>query len=509
MKKTQVADYVVVGGGSAGCIMAACLASGGASVVLLEAGGTDRRPDVSLPLGVVGLYATANWKYPMAPDPSKNGEEGAFASGRILGGSGSINAMVYVRGRRSDYDGWAAAGGEGWSYDEVLPHFKAIESWVGGADEYRGGTGPIDVSWCGHHHELDDAFIEAAVDAGHDLNPDPNGHNQLGVARTQVNQRRGLRCSSAKGFLRGWPRHQRPEVLTRKTVSRILVEGGRAVGVECEDRIVRAREEVILSAGAVGSPALLLRSGIGPGGRTLDLPGVGENFQDHLAVTQHWAAKVPTINTMGPIRAAKAVGSLVASGTGALTTTPFEAQLFTDDFQVAISPVLYTLDPVKGRAKLERKDAFTVYTVLMHPEGRGRIGLQDGRPILDHARLGDSGDVRKLLEGADLAKELIESPTMRGLAGAYLDDNGLDGAAWLATTEDTISHGVGSCRMGVDDMAVVDPELRVRGLEGLRVVDASVMPTLPSGNTNAPTMMIAHRAADLVLRASSGSTARD
>jgi choline dehydrogenase len=273
------------------------------------------------------------------------------------------------------------------------------------------------------------------------------------------------------------------------------------VGVECDGRIVRARHEVILSAGAIGSPALLLRSGVGPGGRTLDLPGVGENFQDHLVVPQHWAAKVPTINTMGPVRAARAAGSLATKGTGALSTTPFEAQLFTDDFQIAISPVRYSLDPVKGRASLKRTDAFTVYTVLMHPKGRGRVELRAGRPVVDFARLSSGDDVSKLLEGTDLARQLIESQSaMRGIAGANLDDNGLEGAAWLASAEASIFHAVGTCRMGADDMAVVDPQLRVHGIDGLRVVDASVMPSLPSGNTNAPTMMIAHRGADLVLQ---------
>src|SRR3954452_11075771 len=266
MNAEDAADYVVVGAGSAGSIIASRLASAGASVIAVEAGGTDRRPDVALPLGIISLYATANWKYPTAAEPSKDGETGAFASGRIVGGSGSINAMVYARGRRADYDGWASAGATGWSYRDVLPYFKALETWVDGPDEYRGGSGPIAVSWCGHHHEVDDAFIQAAVDAGHRLNPDPNGRDQPGVARTQVNQRRGFRSSSGREFLGRLPREQRPRVLRRSTVTRVIVEHGRAVGIQIGGRVIRARQEVVLCAGAIGSPTLLINGGIAAGG---------------------------------------------------------------------------------------------------------------------------------------------------------------------------------------------------------------------------------------------------
>jgi choline dehydrogenase len=408
--------------------------------------------------------------------------------------------MVYVRGRRSDYDGWAAADGcEGWGYDDVLPYFKAIERWVGGADDYRGDSGPISVSWCGHHHRINDAFIEAATNSGHVLNPDPNGRNQLGVARSQVNQHRGFRVSSARAYLHSASPQARPQLWKRTAVSRVVFDRGRAIGVECGGRIIRARREVVLSAGVIGSPTLLLRSGIGPAGKEADLPGVGENFQDHLVTEQNWSSKIPTVNTLGPIDAARAIASLLRDGTGPLAATPFEAQLFTNDFQIAVTPLHYQLDRTTGRTSLRRVDAFTVFTVLLHPATRGRVRLQRDRPIVELARLGDAGDVRKLLDGSELARDLVESqPAMRVVAGANISGS-MTGRPWLEGREGSIYHGVGTCRMGADEMSVVDSNLRVRGVTGLRVVDASVIPTLPSGNPNAPTMMVAHRAADLII----------
>jgi choline dehydrogenase len=494
------ADYVIVGAGSAGSIVASRLAASGAEVIVIEAGGTDRRPDVFVPFGMISLYATANWRYATLPDPSKDHRRSAFAAGRIVGGSGSINAMVFNRGRAEDYDSWAAKGAQGWSYADVLPHFRAIERWVDGADKYRGASGPIGVSWCGHDHPLDSAFIDAAVDAGHTRNPDQNGRSQLGVARCQVNQWRGLRSSSSRAYLRGLPKVQRPRVMTRTRVDRVVVEAGRATGVECGRWRVRAREAVILSTGAIGTPALLLNSGIGPAGSVLDLPGVGRNLQDHLVVPQHWESKVATINTMGAVDAVRAVGSLTSKGKGPLTTTPFEAQLFTDEFQVAISPIRYALDPVRGRASIQRRSAFTVYTVLLHPETRGEVRLRGSVPVIDLPRLGDRSDVGNLVRGASMTRELIgSSSAMQGLAGRQLDDRGTDDLEWLAQAESSIYHAVGTCRMGADNDSVVDPQLRVHGIDGLRVVDASVMPTITAGNTNAPTMMIAHRAAGLLL----------
>lgn len=495
---TFEADYVIVGAGSAGSVLASRLSSAGADVILIEAGGTGRRPDVAFPPGIVSLFQTANWKYATAPDPSKDGAAAPFASGRLVGGSGAINAMVYVRGRRADYDGWAANGCEGWSYDEVLPHFKAIETWVGGPDDHRGGTGPISVDWCGHDHEIDRAFIAAAIQAGFNHNPDQNGASQLGVSRSQVNQRRGMRSHSAKAFLYALPRDRRPHLMKKTCARRVVIEGGRATGVETDRGLVRARREVILSSGAIGTPALLMRSGIGPDGEHADLAGVGQNFHDHLVVAQRWAASVPTMNTLGPSRAIRAAGSYLAHGNGPFTLSPFEAQLITDEFQIAVSPMQYQVDKVTGKTQLETGDGFTVYTVLMHPQARGRVHLQDGSPVIEYERLGHAEDVRRLGEGVQLAREVVAQSAMDSVrtVTARADETTL---AQLVANEESISHAVGTCRMGDDEGAVVDPELRVRKLAGLRVVDASVMPAITSGNPNAPTMMIADRAATLVL----------
>jgi choline dehydrogenase len=497
----SVFDYIVVGAGSAGSIVAARLANAGCDVAVVEAGGTDRRPDVRIPAGIGSLYGTATWKYDAAPDPSKGDVSTPFVSGRIVGGGGAVNAMVYVRGRRADYDAWAATGCAGWSYDEVLPHFKAIETWVEGGDEFRGDAGPIHVSWCGHDHEVGRGFIAATLESGFSLNPDQNGAAQLGVSRTQVNQRRGLRSHAGREVLRALPKDRRPTLITRTVAERLLLQGRRVIGVQCGDTTLRAREEVIVSAGAIGTPALLVRSGIGPEGEHHRLAGVGENFQDHLVVSQNWDSRVPTLNTLGPVDAIRAVRDFAVRGAGALTASPFEAQLFTDDFQIAITPIRYSVDKATGRTSMDRKDGFTAYTVLLHPAGRGRVRLSDGRPVVVHERLGDPADVAMLHEGADLTRDIIEmQPAMRSIRSGGEQRRILGGTSWLTHAEDSICHPVGTCRMGIDDAAVVDPELRVHGLQGVRIVDASVMPTLPSGNTNAATMMIAHRAASLLIQ---------
>ncbi len=355
-----------------------------------------RAAPIDVPTWPCPWASSRSTRRPTGSTPPRRNRAGGWEGGRLRRranrrGGQRIHQCHGLRpgGRRADYDGWAQAGATGWSYPpEVLPHFKALENWVEGPDDYRGGCGPIAVSWCGHHHEIDDAFIQAAVDAGHRRNPDPNGGaDQLGVARSQVNQRRGYRSSSGREFLHGLPPRAAPtcpDPHHRDAGDRR--ERARGRGVRVGDRVIRARQEVVLCAGAIGSAALLMNSGIAAGGSVADLPGGGgENFHDHLVVTQRWVSKVPTINTMGPVRLAKAVRAFRARGEGPLTTTPFEAQLFTEDFQIAVTPASYELSPVSGRATLKRSDAFTAYTVVMHPEGRGRVRLR-GRQTLYRVR---------------------------------------------------------------------------------------------------------------------------
>ena len=504
MKHPPVADYVVVAAGSAGSIIATRLASAGASVILVEAGGTDRRPDVALPLGIVTLYATANWKYPTAPEPGKEGQTSAFASGRIIGGSGSINAMVYARGRRS------RLRRSGRSRREWVVPPRCAPPLQGAGDL---GQAPMNIA-------ADPAPSRCPV-----VRPPPRDRRRLhrgrrrGRPSTQSGSERfgsngggpypGEPAARASQFVwsripRPCPPRAAPAGPTRSTVTRVVVEHGGAVGIQIGGRVIRARQEVVLCAGAIGSAALSINSGIAAGGGVANLPGVGENFHDHLVVTQGWASKVPTINTMGAVRAAKALREFIARGEGALTTTPFEAQIFTDDFQIAVSPVRYEIYPVTGRVKGEALRR--LHGVHGADASRGsRSGPHEGRQTGDRVRPPRPARGRaKTVGGRGATRDLVESqPAMRGVTGANLSPTGDHARRRSSSAESSIYHVVGTCRREPDDMSVVGPDLRVHGINGLRVADASVTPAISSGNTNAPTMMIAVRAVDLILGAAS------
>ncbi len=525
-------DYVVVGGGSSGSVVAGRLAAAGADVLVLEAGGTDRRPDVLVPAGVVSVYRSRNWKYVPEPDPSRNGSVEAWAAGRILGGGGSINATVFVRGNRADYDGWAAGYGcAGWDYESVLPYFKRMETWAGGADEYRGGSGPIDVGFHTMEHAGNDAFLAAAQEAGHPFVADYNGARQDGVGVVQVNQKRGVRSQASRRYLRAGVAGNNVTVRTHAYVHRIVLQGDRAIGVEYEHdgerKLARARREVILSAGSLSSPKVLMVSGIGPAeelGRVgvevlHDLPGVGANLQEHPAVMQRWCANVPTLNTMKFGDAARAVVQYARSGTGLLAATVFHIQVMhhtssspeVPDAQIAFANFATIRERGDdGILKVEpsREQGFLVSTLFLHPRSRGRIRLRSAspadRPVIEHQLVGDAADLADLLEGMEEGRRIMTQPAMTGLIGGMFppERECRSPTDWEALVRENVTYGahpVGTCRMGSDELAVVDPELRVRGIRGLRVVDASIMPTLTTGNTNAPSMMIGEKAADLIL----------
>jgi choline dehydrogenase len=528
--RSETYDYIVVGGGSAGSIVAARLAESGASVLLLEAGGTDRRPDVVVPAGIVTAYATANWKYAPEPDPSRNGAVDAWPGGRILGGGGSINATVFVRGNRADYDGWAADGAKSWDYDSVLPTFKAMEHWVGGADAYRGDRGRIWVEPHTNAHPANEAFRAAAQAAGHPAIADYNGADQLGVGHVQVNQRRGVRSSASREYLRRGKGPQ-PTIRLHAYAHRIVLRNGRAVGVEYRWHkklaLATARAEVLVCTGSLRSPQLLMLSGIGPAQHLHtqgievrhDLPGVGSNLQEHPAVMQRWNSKIPTINTIGARDGLGMMWEYARHRTGGLAATVFHEQVMhrtehagvAPDAQIAFANFATTREIDSNGAmkvKPSKENGFLVATLFLHPRGRGQIELRgpdpQARPVIRHELLGNAEDLRDLLAAMAEARRIMATEPVAALVDGMFSPERecTDAASWERFVRENVTYGahpVGTCRMGSDDGAVVDPELRVRGVERLRVIDASVMPSLPSGNTNAPTMMIAERGAGFVL----------
>jgi choline dehydrogenase len=527
------ADYVVIGGGSSGSVVAGRLAAAGAEVVVLEAGGTDRRPDVVVPAGVISAYRKLNWRYVPEPDPSRNDTVEAWAAGRVLGGGGSINATVFVRGNRADYDHWAAQGATGWDYDSVLPRFKRMESWVGGASEFRGGDGPIGVAFHSIEHPANDAFLESAVGAGHARNDDYNGASQDGVGVVQVNQRRGRRSQSSKEYLRRLAPAARCTVRTQALVRRIVLEGTRAVAVEYSHKgrmnVVRARHEVILSAGALASPKVLMLSGIGESVELervgieplVTIPGVGANLQEHAAAMQRWRANFHTINHLNVRDIARAVVAYARDGRGLLAATVFHVQVMhrTDpsleapDIQLAFANFATTRERGDdGILKVQphEDEGVLVSTLMLHPRSRGRVRLRsafpEDPPVIEHALLGDAGDLHALMAGMAEGRRIMRHAPIADMVGECFEPERSchDDQQWIEHLRDNATYGahpVGTCRIGPPGDGVVDAELRVHGVDHLRVVDASVMPTLPSGNTNAPAMMIGELAADVILAA--------
>ncbi|MDB5522938.1 MAG: glucose-methanol-choline oxidoreductase [Rhizobium sp.] len=530
-------DYVIVGAGSAGCVLAEALTRDGRSTVaIVEAGGSDRRFFVQMPLGYGKTFydRTINWNYMAEPDPGLNGQRDYWPRGKILGGSGSLNAMVWIRGDRRDYDGWAAEGNPGWAWRDVFPVFKSLEHNEAGADEWRGHGGPLHITDASRRqHPLTDRFIKAGVEAGFAFNRDFNGPSQEGVGIYQLNTKDGWRMSASKAFLKPALKRQNLRLFKRTQATRILLEGRRARGIEImragRRMVLAARREVILAAGALNSPQLLQLSGIGPAAhlRSLgvevmtDSPAVGHHMQDHLGINYVFKASVPTLNEVlrpwwGKLRAGMEFllagqGPLSLSlnqGGGFVKSRPELERPDTQLYMQAIS----TFTAQKGTRPLLEPDPFPGYAIGMsscRPETRGTCLIRSADPFDPPAiranAYGTDADIGHMLDGVKVIRRIASQPSLADITVEELAP-GANVTSDEALIEDfrdrsgTVYHPCGTARMGADiTVGVVDARLRVHGVEGLRVADASVFPFVISGNTNAPVMMVAAKAASMIL----------
>ena len=519
-------DYIIVGAGSAGCVLAHRLSEKpNTRVLLLEAGGRDWNPFIHMPAGLAKLaqFGSVNWGYYTEPEAALGERRLYWPRGKVLGGSSSINAMCYIRGHAADYDAWARAGNPGWSFKQLLPYFRRAEHHVNGEDKWHGGSGPLCVENLAHHNPLSDVFIEAAITAGHPPNTDFNAGQQLGFGLYQVNQKHHRRCSTASSYLKQARGRSNLVIRTGALTERLCLDGTRVSGVHYRRRgklyTAHATQDTILCGGAINSPQLLMLSGIGPvrdlhqhGIRGIvDLPGVGQNLQDHLDICLIDRARSNiTYDHTNDVMIAlnywllrRGIGTSNVAEAGGFACSRF-AKTTRPDLQFHFVPA--QLDD-HGRNRLPGS-GYTVHVCNLQPQSRGSITLRNDdprrAPLIRPNYLHKKRDLDVMLHGIGIAREILAAKPFAEFREFEL----FPGAdcktpealtAFIRRRAETIYHPVGTCKMGKDPAAVVDHELRVHGVDALRVVDASIMPTLVCGNTNAPTIAIAEKAADMIL----------